>query len=57
MNQWIDARKCLPLNGSYCIVKILILWKQEKKSLFINGYFVSQGENITRWVTHWRIWK
>jgi hypothetical protein len=55
MNHWIDAKKCLPLNDTFVKVKVFILWRTEKECLFINNYFVLRGENITKWITHWKL--
>ncbi len=54
MEEWFSIRECLPLNDSFVRVKFFALFKSEKECLFTARYFVSRGENITPWVTHWR---
>jgi hypothetical protein len=53
MSEWISVKKALPLNDSYVKCKVCILYRTIKDCLFIKGYFVHKGENITRWVTAW----
>lgn len=53
MNEWISVKSALPLNDSFVMVKIFVLWKSEKDAFFSNKYFVHKGENISKWVTHW----
>lgn len=51
---WISVKDKLPDEHEYVRVIMVILFKSEKDALYIKNYFVSQGENITKWVTHWR---
>lgn len=51
--KWISVKEGLPSEGEIVKVKIRILFKSEKYAMYVKKYFVNQGENITRWVTHW----
>lgn len=53
MNKWINVKKCMPLNDLYVRCKVQILFESEKECIFIKKYFVHQGENLTKWVSHW----
>lgn len=53
-HKWVSVKEQLPDNDTYVRVKMLLLFKTEKECLYLNKYFVHQGENITKWVTHWR---
>jgi hypothetical protein len=54
MSQWINVRHALPLNDTEVTVKMLLLWRTQKQAWFLKNYFNCQGENITKWVTHWK---
>lgn len=54
MGGWISVKEKLPSDDSFVKVKITILFKQIKEAMYVKKYFVCQGENITRWVTHWK---
>lgn len=51
---WVNVKDRLPTNDTYVTVKMRILWKTQKSAIYINKYFVRKGENITKWVTHWK---
>jgi Protein of unknown function (DUF551) len=58
MIEWINVKEKLPDEGSYVYVKMkvyLILTKSKNiKALYLKKYFNVKGENVTKWVTHWR---
>lgn len=54
MSEWISVKEKLPDGNTYVQVKIRILFNNKKDCLYINDYFVHRGENITKWVTHWK---
>jgi len=53
-NQWLDAKKILPTNDTYIQCKCNILYKEIVDCLFINNHFIHEGDDITKWVTHWK---
>lgn len=52
--EWFSVKDALPLDGAFVRIKMTILYRTEKEALFVKKYFVWEGENITRWVTHWK---
>ena len=54
MSEWISVKKKLPPEDSFVKVKFCILFSVEKEALYCKKYFISRGENITRWVQYWR---
>lgn len=52
--KWISVKESLPAEDEIVKVKIRILFKSEKYAMYVKKYFVSEGENITKWVTHWK---
>jgi hypothetical protein len=51
---WINVKNYLPLNDTEVYVQIFLLWRIRRRALYLNKYFIMKGENITKWVTHWR---
>lgn len=52
--EWISVKEALPLDEQFVRVKMTILYRTEKEAMYVKKYFVCEGENITRWVTHWK---
>lgn len=51
---WISIKDKLPSEGEFVKVKMLILFTSEEEALYLKKYFVRKGEDITKWVTHWK---
>jgi len=54
MSEWISVKQKLPDEGQIMVVKICGLFPAITTVMYTKKYFVVQGENITKWVTHWR---
>lgn len=57
MNEWISVKEKLPDENSLVTIKMKILFidtRSTMKALYLKKYFNLKGENVTRWVTHWR---
>ena len=55
MNEWISVKEKLPKDGEIVQVKIRKYFFNKKivDAMFCAKYFVRQGKNITKQVTHW----
>jgi hypothetical protein len=53
--KWISVKKRLPSENEIVKVKMRILFRthKEQEAIYIKKYFVNEGKNITRWVSHW----
>ncbi len=52
---WINVKEQLPPNDTHVKVQIFLLWRTQARALYVNKYFVRKGEDITPWVTHWKL--
>lgn len=54
---WFSVKESLPNDGDFVRVKIKILYESEREAMYVKKYFVIKGEDVTKWVTHWKPYK
>lgn len=56
-DEWISVKERLPEEDTIVSVRLHILFIDTRaniRALYLKKYFNVKGENVTKWVTHWK---